>query len=188
MANTADSPEDLDRSIERTRQDYLRQREALEDELARSYADAGGVTDRLLSSCDEYGREHALQLMADRPDDYGDWRANSGAGWRGTVADLTEKLDRLAEVHERLDDLTVERERLRGRGDGQTRHLHIQGEEFVVDGATQELTRVQTGERIRIEETAAKPDKSLAQRLAEKAPANQLQTRTRPDRDRDRSR
>lgn len=168
-----DDPKDLNQAIEHARRDYLQQREALEDELARSYADAGGVTDRFLTSCDEYGREHALQLMADRPDDYGDWRANSGAAWRETVAGLKEKLDRLVDTHDRLDELTSDRERLQGRASGQVRRLNIQGEEFILDGHAQELTRVQTGERtgFKIEEKTARREKSLAQRLAEKGPA-----------------
>ncbi len=177
---------DLDAAIDAARRDYATQRDKLEGRLGAHVVDASDVADRLLSVADEFGREHALELMAERPDDYG--VREQASSWRD-AADLNEDLERLIDTQERLDDLTQKREKLAQRGDGKpVRIVNIQGQAYEFDAAKRELREVASGERhaVSLEEIGAGRPLTLTQQAARDAQAPKAQPRG--DRDRTRER
>ena len=80
---------ELQSRIDAARREYDGLREGLEQQLGRHFNDAGGVADRLLSVTDEFGRERALELMAERPDDYGVRHSDAGREWREAAAEYS---------------------------------------------------------------------------------------------------
>lgn len=178
---------ELDAAIDAARRDYAAQRDKLERRLQRHFADAGDVADRLLSVVDEFGREHALDLMAERPDDYGVWEQSSG--WRDAAAEFNDDVERLIDTHERLDDLTHKREKLVQRADSRPlRIVNIQGQAYEFDAEQRELRELSSSERHAVDlgDTAAERPLSLTQELARDAGIQPAQARPRRDRTRER--
>lgn len=158
---------ELDAEIDAVRKDYEAQRSKLEGRLQQHFADGGEVTDRLLSEVDEFGREHALELMSERPSDYGTWLQTPG--WRDVTAELNNDIDRLIDTHERLDDLTHKQEKLIQRADSRPlRIINIQGQAYEFDAERRELREVSSDKRhdVDLTETLTEPSESLTQQVA----------------------
>jgi hypothetical protein len=127
----------LQTDINAVRKSYLEGREQLEGLLSRNYDHPSSVADGLLSTADEFGREHALEMLALRPHDFGDLRDPPS---QETKERTGEVLERLVNDHDRLDHLTLQREALLKR-DEPTRLpvINIQGQEFTLDESRRQL-------------------------------------------------
>lgn len=186
----ADSPTaaELQARIDATRREYEDLRDSLEQQLGRHFTEAGDVADRLLSVVDEFGREHALELMAKRPDDYGVRHASADGDWREAAAAYGTDVERLVELHERLDDLTREREGADGRESAKpARIVNIQGREYEFDPVRSELRELQSGTRFPVElERGEEPKLTAIERAMRDTKAGRAEPQ--PDRDRTRDR
>lgn len=181
------TPDELQRQIDATRREYDRLREQLESALGYQFEQPGGVADRLLSVTDEFGRERALELLTQRPGDYGDRRGDDPA-FRDSATGLSGMVDTLVEVHARLDELTRQRGRaVKAPDTGSSRIVNIQGREYAFDPARRELREVSSGQRYQVEmDRVDEPCQTLTQRAAQQSSASKAPTRTEHDRDRDR--
>lgn len=184
-----DSPtaSELQSSIDAVRREYDGLRDSLEQTLGRHFADAGDVADRLLSVTDEFGRDRALELMAERPDDYGVRHSAADSEWREVAAEYSAGLERLVEVHERLDDLTREREKLDIRDPAKPgRVVNIQGRAYDFDTARGELREIETDARFPVQLDREEPRLTAVQRALRDT--NAARAEPQPDRDRTRGR
>lgn len=178
---------ELKARIASTRREYEGLRDALESKLGRQFIEPSAVADRFLSVIDEFGLEHAAELLAERPGDFGD-RHVEGDG-RGEAEELRDTLQGLVDAHDRLDDLTGELDKLTRTDQAKSaRIINIQGREYEFDGAKRELREVASGERhsVALEEIGAGKPLSLTQQAARDAQAPRVQPRA--DRDRTRGR
>jgi len=176
---------ELQSRIDAARREYDGLREGLEQQLGRHFNDAGDVADRLLSVTDEFGRERALELMAERPDDYGVRHSAADREWREAAAEYSARLERLAEVHERLDDLTSEWEKLDVRDPAKPgRVVNIQGRAYDFDTARGELREVETDARYPVQLDREEPRLTAVQRALRDTNAAKAE----PEQDRDRTR
>lgn len=184
----ADSPTaaELQSRIDTTRRAYDDLRDTLERQLARDFTDAGDVADRLLSMADEFGQKHALDLMAERPDDYGVRHRSTEGDWREAVADYSANVERLVELHERLDDLTRDREWADGREPAKPgRIVNIQGREYDFDAVRGELRELQSDARFPVELERGEEPRLTA---IERAMRDTKAAKAEPELDRDRTR
>ncbi len=178
---------ELDAAIAATRREYASQRDSLEARLAGHFVDGGDVADRLLSVADEFGREHALELLAERPDDYG-VREQRG-DYRDAAAELAPDLERLIETHDRLDELARQRDMLEPLADGRPiRTIHIQGRAYEFDGERRELRDRDSGERVSAELEAPAQSRPLSLTEQARLDAGVPRAQPRPGRDRTRER
>ena len=100
--------------------------------LARDFVSGVDAADTLLSLTDEYGLDHAGELLRERPGDFGELRDRIPSDWEERCAEIIEKAGRANQSLDRLDDLTHRREALLQR-EGE-RVLNIQGQEFALRG------------------------------------------------------
>lgn len=179
---------DIHARIDETRRDYEQLRASLEQNLGRYFTDAGDVTDRLLSVVDEFGREHALQLMAERPDDYGVRHAAADRDWRDMATSYGTDVERLIELHDRLDNLTREREKADGRDSSEPlRSINIQGREYEFDAVRSELREIVSDTRFPVAlERGEEPKLTAIERAMRDTKAGRAEPQ--PDRDRTRDR
>lgn len=187
MANDhAQTVDELDAAIDAARREYAAHRDRLEDRLRSHFVDAGDVADRLLSVVDEFGREHALDLLAERPDDYG--VREQADDWRAVAAELNGDVERLVDLSDRLDDLTHKRDKLAQRADSRpVRIVNIQGQAYEFDAERRELREVQSGTRHDVDLRENEVEElSLTQQLAREAGIGP--ERDRPARSRNRGR
>lgn len=182
------SKADVHARIDEIRRDYEQLRTSLEQNLGRYFIDAGDVTDRLLSVVDEFGREHALELMAERPDDYGVRHAAAENDWRETAASYGTDVERLIELHDRLDDLTREREKAEGRESPEPlRSINIQGREYEFDAVRSELREIVSDTRYPVAlERGEEPKLTAIERAMRDTKAAKAEPQ--PDRERTRGR
>lgn len=188
MSDIPDTVEALGPAIEAERRRFLALRDVLEAELGAVYRDALDATDTLLSLADEFGQEHAMQLLAERPGDFGELRgarleddARSGLG---------ERLSTLLDAHESLDDLTDRRARLdSGREPDGTRVINIQGHAFTFDAKNRELRSVdRPEERLPLEiEVSERDSPSLTEQVRQIGGIDRAEPQTH-DRERNRTR
>lgn len=189
MTDTVDS---IQTAIDATRTAFQQQRDLLEGVLEQDFVDPGQVADGLMSVADEYGREHALDLLRERPGDFGDRREGAGAGWVERADDLAGHLDRIMDTHDRLDQLTSAREKLVPRGgpaSGQV--INIQGREFLLDADDRELRAVdRPDERYPVEPEIGppEPELSLTERVAQATGAAKAEPLPELERERTRTR
>ena len=115
----------LQEGIDAARKTFDAEREGLEDMLTRDFVSGVDAADTLLSLIDEYGLEHAGELLRERPGDFGQLRL-------GGALEIIEKASRANQSLDRLDELTHRREALLQREGG--RVLNIQGQEFALRG------------------------------------------------------
>lgn len=180
------SETELHARIDETRRDYEQLRASLEQNLGRYFTDAGDVTDRLLSVVDEFGREHALVLLAERPDDYGARHAAADSAWRESVASYGSDVERLIELHDRLDDLTREREEADGRESPEPlRSINIQGREYEFDAVRSELREIVSETRYPV---ALERGEELKLTAIERAMRDTKAAKAEPQPDRERTR
>lgn len=185
----ADSPTsvELQSRINATRREYEDLRGGFEQQLGRHFTDAGEVADRLLSVVDEFGCDHALQLMAERPDNYGVRHAASEGDWREAAAGYGGDVERLVELHEQLDDLTREREQAESREPAKAaRIVNIQGREYQFDAARSELREMQSDARFPVELEHGEPKLTAIEQAMRDSKAGKAEPQ--PDRDRTRGR
>lgn len=181
------TPAELQTRIDAARREYDGLREGLEQQLGRHFSDAGDVADRLLSVTDEFGPDRALELMAERPDDYGVRHSAADREWREVAAEYSTELERLVEVHERLDDLTRQRDKLDFRDPEKPgRVVNIQGRAYDFDTARGELREIETDARFPVQLDREEPRLTAVQRALRDT--NAAKAEPRPDRDRDRTR
>ena len=184
-----DSPtaSELQSRIDAARREHDGLRDGLEQQLGQHFNDAGDVADRLLSVIDEFGRERALELMAERPDDYGVRHSAADREWREAAAEYSAGLERLVEVHERLDDLTRELEKLDARDPAKPgRVVNIQGRAYDFDTARGELREIETDARFPVQLDREEPRLTAVQRALRDS--NAAKAEPLPDRDRTRGR
>lgn len=143
--------ESLEQQLEVARKDYEHQRRALAWRMQKHFIDASDATDRLLSAVDEYGQQHALGRLAERPDDYGVWEHTPGEPWREVVESLEADIAKLIDAHERLDDLTLALDKERNLPETQ-RTIHVQGDAYVIDAEARAVRHIATGERSQLED------------------------------------
>lgn len=117
--------------------------EAKRDELAHALdglvPDPTDAVADLLSWSEEFGREHAIELFQN---DLHTYPADPGVTerWAERVMDVSQRVDALLDVQDRLDELTRERESLEGRAPGEARRqVNFQGQECALDGAALEV-------------------------------------------------
>lgn len=179
---------ELQARIDATRREYEDLRDSLEQQLGRHFTNAGDVADRLLSVVDEFGREHALVLMVERPENYGVRRASADGDWREVAAAYDADVERLVELHERLDDLTREREQADGRDLAKPgRVVNIQGREYEFDAVRNQLREIQSDARFPVElERGDEPKLTAIERALRDTKAGRAESQ--PDRDRTRER
>ena len=122
----------LQEGIDAARKAFGSGREGLEDMLARDFVSGVDAADTLLSLTDEYGLEHATELLRERPGDFGELRDRIPGDWEERCAEIIEKVGRANQSLDRLDELSHRREALLQREGG--RVLNIQGEEFALRG------------------------------------------------------
>lgn len=149
-----ESPTDakaLEQQLEVARKDYEDQRRAFAWRMQKHFIDASDVTDRLLSAVDEYGQQHALDRLAERPDDYGVWDHTTGEPWREVTGALEADIAKLTDAHDRLDDLTRALDNERNLPETQ-RTIHVQGEAYVIDAESRAVRHIATGERSQLED------------------------------------
>ena len=100
--------------------------------LTRDFVSGVDAADTLLSLTDEYGLEHAGELLRERPRDFGELRDAVPGDWEDRCTEIIEKVARANQSLDRLDELTRRREELLQREGG--RVLNIQGREFELRG------------------------------------------------------
>ena len=123
----------LQEGYDAARKTFSAEREGLEDMLTRDFVNGVDAADTLLSLTDEYGLEHAGELLRERPGDFGELREGIPGDWEvAASAEIIEKVERANQSLERLDELTHRREALLQREGG--RVLNIQGQEFTLRG------------------------------------------------------
>ena len=122
----------LQEGIDAARKTFGIEREGLEDMLTRDFVSGVDAADTLLSLTDEYGLEHAGELLRERPGDFGELRGGVPGDWEDRCAEIIEKVGRANQSLDRLDELTQRREALLQREGG--RVLNIQGREFALRG------------------------------------------------------
>jgi hypothetical protein len=122
----------LQEGIDAARKAFGTEREGLEDMLARDFVRGLDAADTLLSLTDEFGLEHAGELLRERPGDFGELREGIPGDWEDRCAEVIEKVSRANQSLDRLDELTHRREALLQREGG--RVLNIQGQEFTLRG------------------------------------------------------
>lgn len=181
----ADSPTaaEIQVRIDAARREYEAARDRLEQQLGREFSDAADVADGLLSVTDEFGRDHAVGLMLERPDDYGQRHAGRDGDWQEVAAKIGDGVDRLVELHERLDDLTRDREALTGqdRAVKPVRVINIQGREYEFDGERNELREIEPSAR-----QAEQPRLTAIERAMRDTKAGKAEPETERDRTRGR--
>lgn len=184
----APTTDELQRQIDASRREYDLLRGQLERALGQQFEQPDDVADRLLSVTDEFGRERALELLMQRPADYGDRHILDDADMRHDAAGLAGLVDRLVEVHARLDDLTRQRDQQLPRNPAKLdRILNIQGREYAFDPVRRELRNVSSGERHVVEMDRVEEQKlTLTQKAAQHTSASKAQPGSERDRDRDR--
>lgn len=178
---------ELKARIAATRREYEGLRDTLESKLGRQFMEPSAVADRFLSVIDEFGVEHASDLLAERPADFGE-RYGQGDG-RADADDLRDTLNELVDAHERLDDLTGELDKLtRTEQTKSTRVINIQGQAYDFDAEKRELREVASGERhgVALEEIGGGRPLTLTQQAAREAQAPKAQPRGNRDRTRTR--
>jgi hypothetical protein len=98
--------EDLDKAVEAARRAYIRERESLEKLLAEDFRQPGDAADVLLSLADEFGLDHTQELLAERPDDFAERRADDG-DWAERSQTLMRQVDKVVAAQDRLDGATT---------------------------------------------------------------------------------
>ncbi|KAI93874.1 hypothetical protein T281_14160 [Rhodomicrobium udaipurense JA643] len=126
----------LQEGIDAARKTFGAEREGLEDMLARDFVSGVDAADTLLSLTDEFGLEHAAELLRERPGDFGELRDGISGDWEERCAEIMGKVSRASESLDRLDELTHRREGLLQREGG--RVINIQGREFALRGEVPE--------------------------------------------------
>jgi hypothetical protein len=122
----------LQDEINAARKTFGAEREGLEDTLARDFVSGVDAADTLLSLTDEFGLDHAGELLRERPRDFGELRDSIPGDWEERCENIIQKAARASQTLDRLDELTQRREALLQREGG--RVLNIQGQEFVLRG------------------------------------------------------
>ena len=122
----------LQEGIDVARKTFGAEREGLEDMLTRDFVSGVDAADTLLSLTDEYGLEHAGELLRERPGNFGELCEGIPGDWEDRCAEIIEKVERANQSLDRLDELTHRREVLLQREGG--RVLKIQGQEFTLRG------------------------------------------------------
>jgi hypothetical protein len=131
----------LQEGIDAARKTFGAEREGLEDMLTRDFVSGVDAADTLLSLADEYGLEHAGELLRERPGDFGELRDCIPGDWEERCPEIIEKASRADQSLERLDELTQRREALLQREGG--RVLNIQGQEFALRGERPEAVSLE---------------------------------------------
>lgn len=184
MADENLTAEQLQHRVDAARRHYESLRDMFEQQLQQNFADAGDVADRLLSVADEFGKDQAVELLGERPDDYG-VRVNGADGnWRDVASIYADDLEKLIEAHEQLDDLTRLRDNAAGRSERDLlRTLNIQGREYELDVLKRELREKESGERHRVDlpkdKTLTLTERAALGSKAEKAQPHPQRNRTR---------
>lgn len=173
-------------AIDDTRRSYVDVRQQLEASLGRVYVDPADVSDRLLSLADEFGREHTLALFAERPHDLGVVHDIGDIPWSETAERLGGELEQLLETHERLDDLTHARDKLRPNPAKRT--LNVQGREYELDAEARELHSLDQSERHPVSLEAEEREPSLTQQYAREKDVDPVQPQPTQEQDRNRTR
>lgn len=130
MDQDSDALAALSSEIDLARRDYRAGRERLETVLGQSYLQPGSAADSLASTAEEYGREHAVELLTTRQRDFGDQDSQLSMS---AIEQSDELLKRLEAAHDRLDELTARREAITRSTGAQGRLINIHAEEYVVD-------------------------------------------------------
>lgn len=164
---------------------YGQKRGELERLLEGMVPDPADAVSDLMSWSEEFGREHAIELFQN---DLHTYPANPEVTeelWPERARQISEGVDALLDSQERLDELTLTRERAEGREGSSVRALNIQGQEYELDGSARTL-RDWEGREI---ELGVEPDLSLTQEHARDVGAEPAQPdRVEYDRTRGRSR
>ncbi|RUO98594.1 hypothetical protein [Hyphomicrobium sp.] len=160
---------------------YGQKRGELERLLEGMVPDPADAVGDLMSWSEEFGREHAIELFQN---DLHTYPANPEVTeelWPERARQVSEGVDALLDSQDRLDELTLARERAEGRQGTAERALNIQGEEFELDGGSR-ILRDREGHEI---DLGVEPELSLTQEHARDVGAGPAQ----PDRgDHDRTR
>jgi hypothetical protein len=122
----------LQEGIDATCKTFGAEREGLEDMLTRDFVSGVDAADTLLSLTDEYGLEHAGELLRERPGDFGELRGGIPGDWEDHCTEIIEKVACANQSLDRLNEMTHRREALLQREGG--RVLNIQGREFALRG------------------------------------------------------
>lgn len=141
---------------------YEQKRGELERLLEGMVPDPTDAVSDLTSWSDEFGREHAIELFQN---DLHTYPANPEVTeelWPERARQVSEGVDTLLDSQDRLDELTLARERAEGREGGSQRAVNIQGQEYELDGGARTL-RDRDGREI---ELGVEPDLSLTQEHA----------------------
>jgi hypothetical protein len=97
-----------------------------------------------MSLTDEYGLDHAGELLRERPGDFGELRDRIPSDWEDRCAEIIEKASCANQPLDRLDELTHRREALLQREGG--RVLNIQGQEFALRGEGPKAVPLEKGQ------------------------------------------
>lgn len=143
--------ESLEKQLDVVRKDYEDQRRAFAWRMQKHFVDGSDVTDRLLSAVDEYGQQHALELLSERPDDYGIWDHTASEPWREVTESLEQDIAKLTEAHDRLDELTRAVDQERKLPETQ-RTIHVQGEAYAIDAEARSVRHIATDERSQMDD------------------------------------
>lgn len=186
MADELSDAAHLQARIDSVRRDYADLRDNLDQRLACHFVDPQDVADRLLSVIDEFGREHAMQLFGERPGDYGVHHQEAAPGWRESAASYEEDVERLVDLHDQLDALAAERERIAPPNQAKPgRVVNIQGREYAFDVERGRLHELETGQQYPVE-LPPREDEKLT--LTQRAMRDTTAAKAEPQRDRDRDR
>jgi hypothetical protein len=179
----------LQADIDAVRSTFEGRRAKLEEALGRLFEDAPSACDTLLSLVDEFGPEHAAGILGERPDQLGTVRGDDDLPWSDIIDRAGEELPQLADAHDRLDHLTLQREALLRREDP-TRLpvVNIQGRKFTLDvnrRAMHPTDRPDEPHPLDLEPAVERPA-TVADILAHESPNRQAEPE--PPRDRTRGR
>jgi hypothetical protein len=179
----------LQADIDQVRAAYGARRAELEQELANIYADAPAACDTLLSIADEFGPEHAAGILNERPQELGAIRDDDDLPWSDVIDRAGEEMPKLADQHDRLDELTVQREALLRRDQpDRLPVVNIHGREFTLDEARRELRPTDRPDQSYPLDLdpAEQRSANVSEILAQEKPGRQAEPE--PPRDRSRSR
>lgn len=149
-------------AIERARREYKAVLSDLKAAVAEGYADPPDATDRLYTHAEEFGVDHAYDLLLRRPEAFGATRSGQRAPWSETAGRVSDLLTRLVELQDDLDGLTGRRDG-EGTAGGDTRALNIQGREYELHAVDSTLRDIETGERVSISLEPRDPARELSQ-------------------------
>lgn len=166
-------------------------------ELAKNvWVDGPATVDGLLSIADEHGVNQAMLRILEAPERFGPLRDHIRDVTFAEASDHLEGyLERLAVLHERLDDMTAKRETaLRATDPGHLQIVNVGGRPFEIDPTRGELRSLDNpAERYRLPDDAQSRDTgvamtkpSLTEQMAKEAGIEPVQPT--PPRDRTRSR